>query len=243
MPEVSPNLATLGPTGWVPSSSWAAQAAVPVNAPAALWANRANFQSVGNIVRFTDVGGGQLNTGGGTLWVYTGVRWKPLNGECLLDSIDTRNTTAGASAQTQLNGNHNLIQRQVIRDFDRFMVWLAMSKAGTVSAATVRIHLGAAGTIADTVIATVTTLAGANQSFGGTLEFKRLSATSVQRQGNADPAAGYTGANAGAYQAAVTLASSLDTVDQYLSISSQLDAGTEDVAVENYTMRLLATDS
>lgn len=211
--------------------------------PAMLWGNRpaATSANVGRQARFTDVGG-NLGTGGGNFYFSNGTRWKPMNGSIVLDSVDTANAGIANTTEQQLNPNHIIIPAAVIGDFDRLRLWVSMSKSATTDSATIRIRFGPLGTIADPVLSTITTLATTNQSLGFLTEFKRLSSTTMQKQGNASTDISYMGANAAAYPAAVTV-SDMNANGMYLSITSQMAAGTEIVTLQDYTLELYATDS
>jgi hypothetical protein len=74
------------------------------------------------------------------------------------------------------------------------------------------------------------------------MEFKRLSATTLQKQGNADPSSNYNGASAGAYPAAVTV-SDMDVNTMFWTISMQMTGGTEIPTMNDYTNELWASDN
>ncbi|MES1989227.1 MAG: hypothetical protein V4440_14580 [Pseudomonadota bacterium] len=200
------------------------------------WANRPVLSSVvrGNFYA-TDVGNGNYFT-------WNGIRYKPLNGSVLLDSIDTANAGIANTAEQQLNPNHNLMPAGLLQGFDRFRIYLAASKSGTVDTCTLRVRFGPLGTVADPVIATITALATTNQTYGTIMEFKRATATTVQKQGAGDPNVNYGGASATAYPAAVTV-SNMDTTAMYLSLTAQMTAGTEATTLQDYTLELYSTDS
>lgn len=208
----------------------------PFGATPATWANRPVLSS-------TQRGGFYAtDVGSGNLFVWDGTRFKAANGSILLDSIDTANSSTTAVTQQNLNPNHRLIPAGVIGANDRLRIWLGASKNGVVAAITLRIHFGPLGTIADPVLATILDLATTNVSYGTLMEFKRVTATTIQKQGNGNPGDSYGGANATAYPAAVTVAS-MDTTAMYLSISSQADVSGEIVTLQDYTLELYSTDS
>lgn len=242
MPEVSSNLATLGASGWVPNANWGAINGVPVTPQAATWATRASYQQLGRAMRFTDVGGGTLAAGGGTVWIWNGTRWKPQNGNVLLDAIDTANPAVASAAEQQLNPNHAAIPAGVIQQFDRLWLRLSASKDAAVDTCTLRLRFGPLGTTADPVLTTITALAGTGVSLGVFEEFKRITATSIQKQGNANSASSFNGADTGAFPAAVAV-SDMDANIMYFSLTSQLPGGTEIATIQNYTLELYATDS
>lgn len=206
------------------------------------WANRPAAADNSSLVRITDVGGGPAGTGGGTLMYSNGTRWKPVNGAVLLDGIDTANVGAANTTEQQLNPNHVVIPAGVVGNFDKLRVMLTVSKSAGVDSATIRLRFGPLGTVADPAIATITALAGAQQTFATIMQFRRASATSIQRLGNADSASSYQGASAGAYQAAVAV-SSMDANPMYMTFSVQMTGGTETPTLQDYTLELLPTES
>lgn len=240
--SVSPNLATLGVSGWVANANWGAINAVPVVPQAALWANRAQFQQLGRQVRFTDVGPSESGTGGGNLLYWNGTRWKPAGSNVLIDAVDTPNSSVANTTEQSLTPNRVAIPVGVIGNFDRLLTRITASKNNTADTCTVRVRFGPLGTVADPILATITTLAGASQTLGCILEFKRLSATSLQKQGNADTSNSFSGANASAFPAAVAV-SDMDATPMFMTISEQMTTGTEIATLQNYTLELYATDS
>lgn len=217
-----------------------------IGIPQLLWNDRPLASAnKGNQFRFSDVGGGALNTGfagGGNYFFSNGIRWRPVNNSIVLDSVDTANAGIANTTEQNLNPNHIVIPAGVINNYDRLRLWTSMSKSAGVDSTTVNIRFGPLGTIADPILSTVTTLATTNQSIGFLTEFKRNSATTMQKQGNASTDVSYNGASAGVYPAAVTVAN-MDTTPMYLSITSQLAAGTEIVTLQDYTLEMYATDS
>lgn len=214
-----------------------------VTAQAMLWADRPSaLVLAGHQIRFQDVGGGASGTGGGNLFFANGSRWKPLNGSCLLDAIDSANSAVANTTEQQLSPNRVAIPAGLLMDFDRLRIFLSSSKNGTTDTTTLRVRFGPLGTVADPALATITALATTNQSYGTILQFKRLSATTVQKQGAGDPNASYGGPSATAYPAAVTV-SNMDTSVMFLSITSQMTGGTEVTTLQDMTVELCATDS
>lgn len=235
MPSLTSNL---GPNGYIVDPI----VGNPMNVTAALWANRAQYQQAGAMVRFTDVGGGTLGTGGGTVWFYNGTRWKLHNNAGVLDAIDTANAGVANTSIQQLNPNHPAIPAGVIQNYDRLRARGTLKKSGTSDSATVRLHLGPLGTTADPVIDTFTALAGVNQTYPFMADYKRLSATSVQPLGAGDRNSSLVAASTAAEPAAVTV-SNLDSTPMFLSISQQMTGGTEFVTVTDFTLELSTTDS
>lgn len=205
----------------------------------ALWADRAPLQTqVGRQVRFTDVGGGSGNVSGGTTMIWNGTRWRPLSGVVTLDAIDTANVGTTGTAEQQLNPNRIAIPAGLMVNGDRIRVITSASKSGASDSCTLRLRFGANGTVADTLLTTISSLAASNQSYNDIFDYKRISATQVQQQGNQT----FKGASVAAYPAAITVAN-MDSNAMFLTISGQMATGTTEVpTVQNYTLEWYPTD-
>lgn len=210
--------------------------------PSYLWAARPSAsQFNGAIIRITDVGGGNPTGGGGNYFFSNGTRWKPLNGSIILDAVDTANSSIANTAEQNLNPTHDPIPAGVLGDFDRLRLRMSWSKVGTVGNTTIRVRYGPLGTTADPLLVGITDLSGTSISGGYFIDFKRASATTLQKLGNGNTVQSYTGASAVAYPAPVVV-SSMDANIMFLSISSQNDAS-EIVTLQDYTLEDFATDS
>lgn len=213
----------------------------PTAAPVYTWATRpAAAGRTGAQIRISDVGGGNPTTGEGTVFVSDGKRWKPLNKETLLDAIDTANAGTAVATEQQLNPNHAPLPAGLLGDFDRLMVQLSVSKNGATDGVTLRLRFGPLGTVADPVIATIA-VAAANQSYGTVMTFKRLSATTLEQEGNGDPSASFNGPSTLAAPSAVVV-SSMDVNTMYMSVTAQMGTGAEIPTVRDYTMRMVASE-
>jgi hypothetical protein len=223
--------------------SGASIAAVGANTtPSMLFAARPSAATyTGALIRFTDVGGGTTGTGGGNFYFSNGTRWKPVNGSVLLDSIDTPNAGTASTTPQQLNTTHVAVPAGVIAGFDRMRVWISAQKSGTVDTATITLLWGPLGTTADPVIATLS-IATTNTTLGTILEFKRLSATSLQWVSNGTANNSYGGATTSAYPAATTV-SNMDSTVMYLSIVQTMSTGVEFATINDYTLEQIASDS
>lgn len=211
----------------VQSSTWAARPTASAN--------------TGGMIRVTDVGNGQSGSGGGTYFFANATRWKPVNNECVVDAIDTANVGVANTTEQQLNPNHVAIPAGLTADGDRFMIYIAFSKSSTVDTGTFRLRFGPLGTTADPIIAAITVGATA-QSFGTQIPFKRISATTLQKQGNTANDASLNGPGTGAYPAAVAV-SSMDVNPMFLSLTQQMTGGTEFLTVQDYVLTFRATDN
>lgn len=197
--------------------------------------------NTGLIILVTDVGAGTSGLGGGNFFVSNGVRWKPAGGNVTLDSVDTANSALANTTEQNINPNHIVIPAGVIGTYDRMRLWVSVSKNGTVDTATIQIKFGPLGTTADPAISSFV-LATTNQSDGVLLEYKKLSATTIQKQGSASGDLSYSGQSATAFPAAVTVAN-MDTTPMYLSITSTMTTGAEICTLQDYTLELFPTDS
>jgi hypothetical protein len=227
------SISLITPTGTlagavVPSTTWAARPLPVTSYPNAT-------------IRITDVGG-NTGAGGGAMFFTNGTRWKP-TGAVLVDSIDTPNTSVANTTEQNLNPNRVPIPAGVIgANGDRLRFRCTMSKSGVADTCTLNLRFGPLGTIADPILATITSLATTSVSLGFVLDFKRISATSLQKEGNASTDNAYGGANSGSFPAAVTI-SSLDANGMFMSICSVMTSGTETVTVQDYALEFWPTDS
>lgn len=211
--------------------------------PSSTWANRPlPVTSYPNAtIRITDVGG-NTGTGGGSMFFTNGTRWKP-TGPVLLDSVDTPNTSVANTTEQNLNPNHIIIPAGLIAvNGDRLRLRATFSKSAGVDSSTINLRFGPLGTIADPIIMTSTGLATTNISMGLVVDFKRATATTLQKEGSASTDSPYGGPSAGAFPAAVTI-SNLDSVAMYMSITSTMTAGTETVTLQDYALEFWPTDS
>ena len=197
--------------------------------------------NVGTQYFVTNVGAGTGGAGGGTMFVASTTRWKPAGGNASLDSVDTPNVGVANTTEQNLNPNHIVIPAGVIGNFDRLRLRLSMSKSGTVDTATVNIKFGPLGTVADPAIATFS-FSTTNQTDGAFIDFKRLSATSMQKLGSAGVDTGNAGPNPGAYPAPVAVAN-MDSTAMFLSITATMTSGTEACTLQDYTLEIYPTDS
>jgi hypothetical protein len=208
---------------------------LPYGVPALAWANRPPATQLYSSFFATDVGGGNI-------FACNGTRFKPANGSCILDAIDTPNAGVTTTAETQVNPTHALIPAGVIAGFDRLRVFVGASKSGAVDICTIRLRFGPLGTVADPLMATIV-MAASDRSYGAFHEFKRTSATSLRRQGNGNENDGYSGSSTTVYSTAQTV-SNMDSTAMYFSISMQMTTGGSDLpTLEDYTLELFATDS
>ena len=208
-----------------------------------LWAARPTpAAALGQILRFTDVGGGNPGPSGGLFLWSNGTRYRPIGGAVALDEVDTPNVGLANTLEQQLNPNHVAIPAGLLQDFDRIRLRISASKNGSSDSATIRLRYGPLGTAADALIATIPAPAVANQSFGVMIDFKRLSNTSWRQLGNADPSQSMLGSSTGAPASAVTVAN-MDTNAMFLSITMQMTVGSEIPTLQDFSMEWSASDN
>lgn len=206
----------------------------------------------GFVVRVLDAGGGPLNRGGGNFFVSNGLRWKPYNGNIILDTIDTSNAGTANTSEQQLNPNAVVIPANstvggVIGANDRIRVTICGSKSAGADTATLRLRFGVgAGTgaskgLTDSLLATIT-IPPTSLTFNFQFIFKRVDATTFQREGITDTTVMF-GTGTVTFPTATTLASSLDTTPQFFGITQQMTGGTEFVTIQDYILEHLPTDS
>lgn len=214
----------------------------PIAAQAFTWAAKPSASGrTGQIIRITDVSAGQSGAGGGALFMSNGTRWKPLF-DVTIDAIDTANVGAANTTEQQLAPNHVLLPAGLIADTDRIYIDLTASKNGTGDSCTLRLRFGPTGTTADPVLVVLSSMAGANQSFGTILEFKRISATSIQKMGSGDSALSYIGPSTTAFFSPVAV-SNMDSNGMYMSITAQMTGGTEIPTLQDMMMKLRCSDN
>ena len=199
------------------------------------WASRPTLGSTIKGAFFaTDVGGGNF-------FYWNGVRWKVVNGSCILDSIDTANVGTATASEQQLNASHALIPAGVIGGNDRLRITGGFSKSGATDTVILRVRIGSAGTTADPIVATIN-LAAATLSAGFYLQLKRASATSIRLQGSANTLLSYGSESTSAYAAAVTIPN-MDTTGLYISVTAQMSGTTDIPTLQDYTAEIYSTDS
>lgn len=225
--------------------SWGGSATglLPTIVQADVWANRALYQQAGNLVQFTNVGGGQTAAAGGTFMRWTGTRWKIVS-DGLLDSVDTANAGVANVTPQNLNPNAATVPAGVIQATDRLDCEFGFSKSSTVDTATLALRFGSLFTAADALLGTFT-LTTTEVSAGFRLKLKRLSATTFQAQGAGNMQNSMGGASTLAYPSAVALngADSFDVTAMRFSLWQTMSTGAEFVTLQDMEIFLRSTDS
>lgn len=184
----------------------------------------------GRVVRVTDVNR--------ALFESNGTRWKPVNGRAVIGTLDTDWT--GVTGTAEQIAYQRTIPAGLIRNGDALLITGGFGKSGTSETTTIQLRLGAAGTTADTSILTTSPLATTNITHGMYLEFRRQSATSIQRGMNGATQNPF-GASASARGSATTLASSLDSVNQTLTLTMTQSSTAEVPSAWGFRVELISS--
>lgn len=162
-----------------------------------------------------------------SLWESNGTRWRPVNGKAVIKTLPTEFSMSGTTA---VKAFESILPAGCVKDGDTLQLRYTLGKTGTAETCTINVRLGSAGTVADTALSSFGPLATTNISAGILADYKRLSATSVRKQGNGANNSAFAGQSTAAVNSPVTVAS-LDAAPAYLAIWMNNSA-----AVETSTM-------
>lgn len=183
----------------------------------------------------SDAGAGALyyatNVGGGTLLVSNGTRWRPLGGSSVLGKLGA--PVAGIVNAEQLV-LQTLIPAGLLAAGDQLLVSATVAKSGATDSSDFSVRVGTAGTTADTVVYVLTALSAAARTWGSQEEFKLISATSLQRNGNTTSA--YVGLATSVAPAAVTISSASSNA-LWLSVGLKSNGATDTVTAQGATIQ------
>lgn len=197
-------------------------------APSYTWASIPAASGTVRRVFLTDIGGG-------TIWLSNGTRWYPENKSIIIYTTVADNPQTLGTAKVMAQ---NLIPAGLWQDRDKLRITYTYCKAAGTETCTHNFRLGTAGTTADTSLGTTGAPGSTNVSVGNVIEFQRLSATSVRRNGTG-VIGGMVGTSTTAFAAAVTV-SSLDTNPMYMSLTSVSSANVEIYTLYDYRVELIA---
>jgi hypothetical protein len=194
---IAPNDATKFLRG---DGTWAVPASSGITS--GTWASRPGSPSTRDLYFATDVG-----DTGGTLLMYNGTRWKPVNGRARLATLGAPVTGLTNSESISLKAT-NPAALFVVND--QFEIWLAGNKSGATDTCNATVRIGTNGTTADTAVwSAFGVQAATSLTFGTTLAFKVTAATTAQKIGdgaaNYNAASAYAGANTNAMPAGVVI--------------------------------------
>lgn len=203
----------------------------PVVPPSTTWANKPS-NAPSNAPYFISDAGTK-----GSFWYYDGTRWKPMNGNAVLATLDTASSNI-ANSETVVT--QYLIPANLWQTNDRIRIYNVVTKSGTTDASTYRIRLGTAGTTADTAIFAGTSfLSAAQRTYAGIYEFRLASATSVQAL-MPNSIYGYSNAIATAFPSPTTV-SSASANALYLSICILSNGTTDTVQLVDSQFQLVSS--
>ena len=228
---------TLTPSGWLVDEiegSLALVATNPVTGVISLFGGGFSFTPIQN-TSFAALPPAAENSGviyrvtdaANSLWESNGTRWRPVNGKAVIKTLPTEFSMSGTTA---VKAFECILPAGSVKDGDTLQLRYTLGKSGTAETCQITVRLGAAGTTADTTLASFGPLATTNISAGILADYKRLSATSVRKQGNGANNSAFAGQSTAAVNAPVTVAS-LDAAPAYLTIWMNNTA-----AVETSTM-------
>lgn len=157
------------------------------------WATKPASPQTGITYFFSDVGTK------GSFWYYDGTRWKPLNNQCLLASLDASVTGLNNSEviSFQYQSPVGLFQLK-----DRLRLMVTMAKSGATDTGILRWRFGSAGTTADSALVSATTMAASARYAGFIYDARIETATQTQTLGRAD--LGYGGTSTSAQPGVIT---------------------------------------
>lgn len=136
----------------------------------------------------------------GSHWYFDGTRWKPLNGQCLLASLD--------AVGSNIDNNETIVFQYLmpaglLQALDRLVLDIDMRKSGTTDSGNIRVRVGTAGTTSDTAVLGVTSMSATQVSAGLIYHFRVDAATSMTKLGRGD--IGHGGSSTSAIPSAVTI--------------------------------------
>lgn len=171
------------------------------------WAGKPAAGTAGRQIFISDVGPK------GTYWEDDGTRWKPVNGGCVLATLDAISSNVG---QTETIVFQYQMPAGLLQLSDRLRLWGTITRSSTTDTASWALKLGTAGTIADAGLISGALLAATNLQ-GAPLVAVRLAtlaggtggASTVQQIAGGAPAiaGSYGNVGTGAPPSAVSLGS------------------------------------
>ncbi len=141
----------------------------------------------------------------GTLLRYDGTRWKPVNGQTILATLDTTSSNINNSEAVVFQ---YLLPTNAWQLKDVIRMWAGMTKSGGTDTGTWRIRIGTAGTTSDTQVAAGASFGATSRQYAEGVDLRLETATSVQQVPLSAGSFGYTGVTTtAAVTAAVTITS------------------------------------
>lgn len=204
-------------------------AALPVTST---WANRAALVAVGSYTAFfTDIGVG------GSVWTYSGGRWRPYLGRVRLKSL-TVDVSNSAAPKVVLD--YATLPAGIWQDGDTIECSIVKDRTGgTSDTDATDVMLGIAPTTLGTsLLLSTSALATTQISMSTIFKWRRVSSTSVRSQSVAGSVGFGVATSANGLQNALP---NLDSVETYLQVTSDLStAGGEVSWLRGFTVDLIA---
>lgn len=184
--------------------------------------------AVGQPVWVTDIGraiiGASPVAATGSLWVFNGAIWHPVNDELLLAKFDTPVT--GLTNVEAVSGQI-LLPAAFLKTFDRIRFRIGMSKSGTTDSGVPRLKVGTAGTTSDTTVIGPTAMSATQVHAGFEYDIKILTATTWRVTSRNDLGVG--GATTAAVPADITIANISNAL--YLNVGATSSSTNNTVAI------------
>ena len=155
-------------------------------------------------------------------------------------TLKTLNAPSASIANTETIVFQYLVPANLLRVGDRLRLWFTESKSGTTDIANMRVRLGAAGTTADALLFSAGVLAATSRAGGWILDFKLVSATTIQQLGssNTGQVVGYGQIGAPAFPAAVTITDASANA-LYLSVGVFSSSTNDTVALQDAHLQII----
>jgi hypothetical protein len=183
----------------------------------------------GRIFRITDLGN--------ALFESNGTRWKPVNSISKIASLDT---AFGMSGTTETIAFQKAIPAGALQNGDRLRLLVSLGKSGTSETMTYNLRMGTLGTISDTLVQGFTVLQTTSVSAGFISEFRRNSATQLQKLGNGSQTSSFNSTSTASVPPPVTI-SSLDASQIFITVTSTMSSTVETGTIYDVSLELLSS--
>jgi hypothetical protein len=171
----------------------------------------------------------------GSVVTSNGARWRPVGGATNLYKL-------GAATGNISNSETIICQVQIPANAwqtsDTLRFWFTQTKSGSTDAANANIRIGTAGTIADALVMSATTLGASNLTGGYLYDVKLTSATTALRTGGVIASGAYVGATTGAIPSPVTITSAAANA-LWASVSISSGGTTNTVSAQDCQIQLI----
>lgn len=202
--------------------------------PSYTWATKPAGVSSGALIFVSDVGEY------GTVFQYTGSRWRALNGTAALKTL-------GAATANITNTETIVMQTQIPagswQTNDAIRVWLTATKSGATDSGNLSVRIGTAGTTADTAITGLSAfglMAASGATGAGIFDIKLLGATSAQKVGgNNVNTHAYQNASGSTAGAAATTITDATANALYISVTMASSGATNTVQMLSGQIQLI----